>query len=110
MKKGLTKSQSMSVSSATGGGPTKRTQAPIPRRSYSVCHICNKPRPLMTVEDVAEYLNLTSRCMYELVARAKSRVNPPSNPIPFRKIGSGRLRFDFDEIVEWTKRGDENAD
>lgn len=110
MKKEMTKSQRVSVSSATSSGPPKRTQAPIPRRSYSVCPICNKPRPLMTVEDVAEYLNLTPRCMYELVARAKSRVNPPSNPIPFRKIGMGRLRFDFDEIVEWTKRGDGGAD
>lgn len=107
MKRELIKSpKGLPESTAYTPAPAKKTQA----RERAACPHCGKPRPLMTVEDVAEYLNLTSRCMYELVARAKSRVNPPSNPIPFRKIGSGRLRFDFDEIVEWTKRGDENAE
>ena len=57
----------------------------------------------MTVEEVAAYLNLTVKCVYDLVAKAKSRVKAPANPIPFRKIGSGSLRFDFDEIVDWTR-------
>lgn len=57
----------------------------------------------MTVDEVAAYLNLTVKSVYDLVARAKSRLKAPANPIPFRKIGSGSLRFDVDEIVEWTK-------
>lgn len=51
------------------------------------------------------------RGLLELLAKLEGAVKNRTGPtFSFRKIGSGRLRFDFDEIVEWTKRGDENAD
>jgi excisionase family DNA binding protein len=48
---------------------------------------------LMTPEQCAEYLQLEVATLYTMKSRRR---------IPFRKVGH-LLRFDFDEIVEWTK-------
>ena len=51
---------------------------------------------LLKVSDVAQLLNVKPRTIYEMVAQ---------NRIPYRKPpGSNILRFDFDEILEWTRR------
>ena len=52
---------------------------------------------LLTVPELATFLNVKPRTIYEMVAQ---------NRIPYRKpLGSNILRFDFDEIVAWTKAG-----
>lgn len=52
---------------------------------------------LLKVPDVAALLNVKPRTIYEMVAQGR---------IPYRKPpGSNILRFDLDEIVEWTKAG-----
>ena len=61
-------------------------------------------KQLITLEQLAAYLQQQPGTIYAHVRRAKSRTDPPKNPIPFRKVND-ILRFDFDEIVEWTKRG-----
>lgn len=48
---------------------------------------------LLTVEEVAELLKVKVSTIY---------VWTSSRKIPFRKVG-GLLRFDLDEILEWTK-------
>ena len=48
---------------------------------------------LMTPEQCATFLQLEVKSIYTMKSQGR---------IPFRKVG-GRLRFDFDEIVEWTK-------
>jgi len=49
------------------------------------------------VADVASLLNVKPRTIYEMVAQDR---------IPYRKPpGSNILRFDLEEIVEWTKAG-----
>ena len=51
---------------------------------------------LLRVADVAQLLNVKPRTIYEMVAQDR---------IPYRKPpGSNILRFDLDEIVEWTRR------
>lgn len=53
------------------------------------------PRFLKVVE-VAELLKVRPRTIYEMVAQ---------NRIPYRKPpGSNILRFDLEEILEWTRR------
>jgi len=55
----------------------------------------NSPR-FMKVAEVAELLSVKPRTIYEMVAQ---------NRIPYRKPpGSNILRFDLDEILEWTRR------
>ena len=55
-----------------------------------------KRSQLLKVSDVAQLLNVKPRTIYEMVARDR---------IPFRKPpGSNILRFDLDEILEWTRR------
>jgi excisionase family DNA binding protein len=52
---------------------------------------------LLKVPDVAALLNVRPRTIYEMVAQGR---------IPYRKPpGSNILRFDLEEIVEWTKAG-----
>jgi len=52
---------------------------------------------LLTVLEVATLLKVKPRTIYEMVAQ---------NRIPYRKPpGSNILRFDLDEIIAWTKAG-----
>lgn len=54
-------------------------------------------KQLLKVPDVAALLNVKPRTIYEMVAQQR---------IPYRKPpGSNILRFDLEEIVEWTKAG-----
>lgn len=53
---------------------------------------------LMTIEQCAELLQVTTGSIYVWISKKQ---------IPFRKLGSHRnaaVRFDFDEIMEWTKQ------
>ena len=55
-----------------------------------------KRSQLLKVTDVAQLLNVKPRTIYEMVAQDR---------IPYRKPpGSNILRFDLDEILEWTRR------
>ena len=57
--------------------------------------IPNSPQ-LLKVAEVAELLKVKPRTIYEMVAQ---------NRIPYRKPpGSNILRFDLEEILEWTRR------
>ena len=57
--------------------------------------IPNSPR-LLKVAELAELLKVKPRTIYEMVAQ---------NRIPYRKPpGSNILRFDLEEILEWTRR------
>ena len=60
--------------------------------------VTSPSRPqLLKVPDVAVLLNVKPRTIYEMVAQGR---------IPYRKPpGSNILRFDLEEIVEWTKAG-----
>jgi len=56
----------------------------------------DSPR-LLKVAEVAAVLNVKPRTIYEMVAQKR---------IPYRKPpGSNILRFDLDEIIAWTKAG-----
>jgi len=56
----------------------------------------------LKVAEVAEMLGVKERTIYEMVARER---------IPYRKpSGSSMLRFDLEEILDWTKRRDEGSD
>jgi excisionase family DNA binding protein len=55
----------------------------------------NSPH-FLKVAEVAELLKVKPRTIYEMVAQ---------NRIPYRKPpGSNILRFDLEEILEWTRR------
>lgn len=55
----------------------------------------NSPH-FLKVSEVAELLKVKPRTIYEMVAQ---------NRIPYRKPpGSNILRFDLEEILEWTRR------
>jgi excisionase family DNA binding protein len=57
--------------------------------------IPNAPQ-FLKVAEVAELLKVKPRTIYEMVAQ---------NRIPYRKPpGSNILRFDLEEILEWTRR------
>ena len=57
--------------------------------------IPNSPR-FLKVAELAELLKVKPRTIYEMVAQ---------NRIPYRKPrGSNILRFDLEEILEWTRR------
>ena len=57
-----------------------------------------KRSQLLKVSDVAQLLNVKPRTIYEMVAQHR---------IPYRKPpGTNILRFDLDEILEWTRRKD----
>ena len=47
----------------------------------------------LRVEEVANLLRCKKRTIYDMVEQER---------IPYRKVG-GRLWFDVDEIIEWTK-------
>ena len=51
---------------------------------------------LMTPEQCAEFLGIKINTLYVMKSQGR---------IPYRKVGH-LLRFDFDEIVEWTKDGE----
>jgi excisionase family DNA binding protein len=52
---------------------------------------------LLKVAEIAAVLNVKPRTIYEMVAQKR---------IPYRKPpGSNMLRFDLDEIIAWTKAG-----
>jgi excisionase family DNA binding protein len=51
---------------------------------------------LMTPEQCAEFLGIKINTLYVMKSQGR---------IPYRKVGH-LLRFDFDEIVEWTKDKD----
>jgi excisionase family DNA binding protein len=54
-----------------------------------------KPLPcFLKVHEVADLLRCKKRTIYDMVEQER---------IPHRKVG-GRLLFDADEIIEWTKR------
>jgi len=52
-----------------------------------------QPSWLMTPEQCAEFLGIKINTLYVMKSQGR---------IPYRKVGH-LLRFDFDEIVEWTK-------
>jgi len=55
-----------------------------------------KRTQFLKVSDVAQLLNVKPRTIYEMVAQDR---------IPYRKPpGSNILRFDLEEILEWTRR------
>ena len=57
--------------------------------------IPNSPQ-FLRVAEVAEILKVKPRTIYEMVAQ---------NRIPYRKPpGTNILRFDLEEILEWTRR------
>lgn len=51
------------------------------------------PKQLMTPEQCAEFLGVKINTLYVMKSQGR---------IPYRKVGH-LLRFDLDEIVEWTK-------
>ena len=54
------------------------------------------PKQFLKVAEVAALLKVKPRTIYEMVAQ---------NRIPYRKPpGSNILRFDLEEILEWTRR------
>jgi excisionase family DNA binding protein len=55
----------------------------------------NLPR-FLRAQEVAELLRCKKRTIYDMVEQGR---------IPYRKVG-GRLLFDLDEIIEWTKARD----
>ena len=66
--------------------------------SASVHASASPSRPqFLRVSEVAAMLKLKPKTIYEMVAK---------NRIPYRKPpGSNILRFDLDEIIAWTKAG-----
>lgn len=63
--------------------------------THTDSQIAKRPQ-LLKVSDVAQLLNVKPRTIYEMVAQDR---------IPYRKPpGSNILRFDLDEILEWTRR------
>ena len=53
------------------------------------------PKQFLKVAEVAELLKVKPRTIYEMVAQDR---------IPYRKPrGSNILRFDLEEILEWTR-------
>ncbi len=58
--------------------------------------LLNRPQ-LLNVAELATMLKVKPRTIYEMVAQRR---------IPYRKPpGSNILRFDLDEIIAWTKAG-----
>ena len=56
----------------------------------------DSPR-LLNVDELAAFLKVKPRTIYDMVAQRR---------IPYRKPpGSNILRFDLDEIIAWTKAG-----
>jgi excisionase family DNA binding protein len=49
----------------------------------------------LTVQECADLLRCKKRTIYDMVEQKR---------IPYRKVG-GRLLFDLDEIIDWTRKG-----
>jgi excisionase family DNA binding protein len=66
--------------------------------STKLTALASHGRPaLLRVFELATFLKVKPRTIYEMVAQ---------NRIPYRKPpGSNILRFDLDEIIAWTKAG-----
>ena len=66
--------------------------------SVNLTALASQGRPaLLNVSELAEFLRVKPRTIYEMVAQKR---------IPYRKpLGSNILRFDLDEIIAWTKAG-----
>lgn len=63
---------------------------------YDSATAAKRPQ-LLKVSDVAQLLNVKPQTIYEMVAQDR---------IPYRKPpGSNILRFDLEEIVAWSKAG-----
>ena len=54
------------------------------------------PKQLLKVAEVAELLKVKPRTIYEMVAQDRITYRKPP--------GSNILRFDLEEILEWTRR------
>jgi excisionase family DNA binding protein len=65
------------------------TSSPKPDRSP------NKILQVLTVQEVADLVRCKKRTIYDMVEQSR---------IPFRRVG-GRLLFDLDEIIDWTRKG-----
>ena len=64
--------------------------------THTDSHTGAKRTQLLKVSEVAQLLNVKPRTIYEMVAQDR---------IPYRKPpGSNILRFDLDEVLEWTRR------
>ena len=66
--------------------------------SAPISKMDSSPRKLphfLRVEEVANLLRCKKRTIYDMVEQRR---------IPFRRVG-GRLLFDLDEIVAWTRKG-----
>jgi excisionase family DNA binding protein len=66
--------------------------------STNLTALTSHGRPtLLNVSELATFLKVKPRTIYEMVAQ---------NRIPYRKPpGSNILRFDLEEIISWTKAG-----
>ena len=66
------------------------------RTNFTTLESYTRPA-LLNVSELAAFLKVKPRTIYEMVAQ---------NRIPYRKPpGSNILRFDLDEIIAWTKSG-----
>ena len=64
--------------------------------THTDSHTAAKRLQLLKVSDVAQLLNVKPRTIYEMVAQDR---------IPYRQPpGSNILRFDLEDILEWTRR------
>jgi excisionase family DNA binding protein len=61
--------------------------------SQQLCGPIGELPRFLRVEEVATLLRCKKRTIYDMVEQER---------IPFRKVG-GRLLFDADEIVQWTR-------
>ena len=64
----------------------------IPNSELKMVALSELPR-FLRVEEVANLLRCKRRTIYDMVEQER---------IPYRKVG-GRLLFDVDEVIEWTK-------
>jgi len=64
-----------------------------------------EPLPVvMTVYQVAEFLQVSESAVYLWIAQAGS-FNPPADPIPFKRLpGTRTIRFIKAELLAWLER------
>ena len=66
----------------------------LEEQKQTLRRLLESPKPsLMTPEQCAEFLGIKINTLYVMKSQGR---------IPYRKVGH-LLRFDFEEIVEWTK-------
>jgi excisionase family DNA binding protein len=63
------------------------------QKQTSIRPVESRGPSLMTPEQCSEFLGIKINTLYVMKSQGR---------IPYRKVGH-LLRFDFDEIVEWTK-------